>query len=118
MKLLLNVGLARNDGRPDNTILRTVVVLNQCGFLIRQASIQQSDTEPTLVAEVRTERSPESAEFGLWSCAVVLGQDCIAAAQPVFDGGALVGSLHGPGAAKWGAFNPDLFLTLDAKEYA
>lgn len=115
MNLLLNVGLSRNDSRPDNTILRTVAVLNQCGFMIHHASIQYSTTEPTLVAEVRVLR-PATLPFDLYTVAARLAQDCIASAQQI-DGNP-VGALHGPEHAKWGVFNPEFFLLPNAKEYA
>ena len=82
MKLILNVGLARNDGRPDNGLLRTVAVLNQCGFLIEHADVQMSETEQTLVAEVRVIR-PATVDFDLYTAASRLAQDCIAAAYHI-----------------------------------
>jgi hypothetical protein len=116
MKLTLNVGLARNDGRADNGILRTVAVLNQCGFMIDAANVQLSDTEHTLVAVVRVLR-PETLPFDLYTVAARLAQDCIAAAQRDSNGN-LLGGLHGPEFGKWGEFNPEFFLTLNSKEYA
>lgn len=117
MKLHLNIGLDRNDGRAPNTILRTIAVLNQCGFLIYNADVQQSATEHTLCATVQhCNRAPFLA-YDLHNVASRLSQDCIAAAQ-IKTTGRVVGSLHGPECTKWGDFNPQHFLFPHIQESA
>lgn len=66
-------------------------------------TIQQSDTEPTFVAELARPLTDAEA----YSISVALRQDCIA--QRVGD----VGSLHGPRAAKWAPFNPAYFIDFN-----
>ncbi|AOJ69200.1 MULTISPECIES: hypothetical protein [Burkholderia] len=107
MQFHLNIGLARNDGRPDNTILHTVATLNRFGFLIVTADIQQSATEQTLCAAVKyTGRAPTAATHAL---AAELAQDCIAKAEIDWTG-KITGQLVGPQRCEVGAFDSKFFL--------
>ncbi|MBR8006559.1 hypothetical protein [Burkholderia vietnamiensis] len=117
MKLILNVGLARNDGKPDNGVLRTVAVLNRCGFMLVHGEVQQSTTEATLVAEVRYTGMPGMHEHDLYGVCRALAQDCAAMAFVGFDG-IVYGALHGPQADKWGAFDPQYFILPRQTEFA
>ena len=118
MKITLNIGLARNDGKPDNTILRAVAVLNQCGFLIYSADIQMSSTEHTLCATVQHVKHRGFLKFDLHNVASRLGQDCIAAAYIDSLNGKIIGEMHGPEVGKWGKFDSQYFLFPHAKEAA
>jgi len=63
MKTYLYINLARSDGYPDNSALRTAAVLNKHGFLLEAACIQQhlpfsSDSpESVLLAQVSAPRN-------------------------------------------------------------
>ncbi|KVD50577.1 hypothetical protein [Burkholderia ubonensis] len=108
MQFHLNIGLARNDGKPDNTILHTVAVMNRFGFLLVAGDIQQSATEQTLCAAVRY-TGKRDVTHALHALAKELAQDCIA--QATIDWlGKITGLLVGPDAAKWGAFDSKYFL--------
>jgi hypothetical protein len=98
--MLLNIGLARNDGKPDN---RPADVLDFLGARVARHAVHQSDTERTLIVET------VSAVPGavLWELCERTAQDCIARVS----GGS--GELIGPKSELWGAFNPAFFLTLD-----
>lgn len=100
---LLNIGLAAK-GRPNHTPEEALAALRIIGGgrAIR-AEVHPSDTEPTLVVEVR---SPLYAA-ALFAVAASLNQDAIAQFDP-HSGGQLVG----PNASAWGEFDPDQFLTL------
>jgi hypothetical protein len=118
MKLHLNIGLARNDGKADNGLLRTVAVLNQCGFLIYAADVQQSSTEQTLCATVQHVKNYCYLKFDLHNVASRLGQDCIASLEISVTGRLVNGALHGPESAKWGRFDPQYFLFPKVQESA
>jgi hypothetical protein len=118
MKLHLNIGLARNDGKANNGLLRTVAVLNQCGFLIYAADVQQSATEQTLVATVQHVKDACYLKYDLHNVASRLAQDCIAALEVSPTGRLVNGELHGPECAKWGKFDPQYFLFQKVQESA
>ena len=106
MKVTLNIGLARNDGRDDNSAGDTLSVLFAGGWLdkVYQLRIATSETERTLVIQCEAGGGPLG--FGLYPVADSLAQDCIAVRNDDTGEGALLG----PQAAKWGEFNPDYFL--------
>lgn len=108
MQFHLNIGLARNDGKPDNTILHTVATMNRFGLLLVAGDIQQSATEQTLCAAVRYTGKQIVTPL-LHALAKELGQDCIAQASIDWLG-KITGSLVGPNAEKWGAFDSKYFL--------
>ena len=101
---LLNVGLARvHDGHadvmPEDYVTLTVTAV--VPVLAHAAHV--SDTEPTLVLQIERPLPPSE----LHRLAMRLGQEAIAQ----YTNG--VGTLEGPGAAQWGAFDPAQFLMLD-----
>ena len=104
MTTTFNIGLARNDGRPDNSIAVVVSQLLARGLLegVKQIRIADSETERTLVLQAEIFPS----HFEIHRLAGALAQDCIAVRNDATGRGFLVG----PNAAKWGEFNPDYFL--------
>jgi hypothetical protein len=114
-QLIINVGLdvtdaagtVRKSALSERHVVETLRGwIGNNSIFVDQTAIHTSDTESTLVLSVFVaERTPL-----LWfaAAAAELGQDCIA----VFDPSTGVGNLLGPRAEKWGAFNPEFFLTL------
>lgn len=105
MSYTLNIGLARNDGLPDNTLGETLQALSNARLIkhIVTLRVAQSATEQTLIVKLRV---AEVFKSKINLLCELLAQDCIA-----LRGGATnAGSLQGPNAAKWGEFNPDFFL--------
>ena len=108
MGYIINVGLASTTTgviTDDDAI----AAVRAAGFGITFAGFAQSDTERTLIATV-------SAPAGLRGTAIyhsfsaiaeALHQDCIAVFSPSHN----IGSLIGPRAEAWGAFDPARFLT-------
>jgi hypothetical protein len=125
MKLLLNVGLKRNDNAADNTMLRTIAALNRAGFLLHRGEVSDSThpehgTERVLVCCVEYIRPLSEPSFvaGLHStvmqvhlnyAAAQLAQDCIAVAS-IDTWGRVDGLLIGPNSSKWGDFDPQYFI--------
>jgi hypothetical protein len=81
------------------------------GFaLTSRIEVRKSDTEATVVADVRFLGYTSLAlKTSLAAIAQSLGQDCIA----VFDNEGYATGLYGPNAAAWGEFNPEFFLLAD-----
>lgn len=103
MPALVNIGLAVNGGgtiKPHHALaaLRAIG-----GVRTLLARVLQSDSEPTLVAEI----VPPLTATNAYAVADYLKQDAIAQ----WDG--REGSLYGPNAGAWGDFNPAFFVTLD-----
>lgn len=115
MKTIVNIGLARNDGAPDNGILHVVVKLNQLGFLLRAGEIFEvthaNGTERTLVAEVDYTHNAAYLPSAIYHLSEQLAQDCIAVGY-VVDGKVIGGDLFGPKTAEWGTFDPQYFRTI------
>lgn len=106
MSLLLNIGMQTNDGG-SLTPGEIVDAIERTGpGPVLQYEIHESDTEPTLVAEVVNNGGARAAIHRL---AELLRQDCIAAYVPRL----AVGRLIGPGADKWGVFDPARFILVD-----
>lgn len=106
MNLILNIGTARKGTNIGiGTALRD---LASFGFTINKYTVQHSDTEITLVADVDDGDLP-GLDNRVDMLSRLLGQDCIA----VYDTEACEGSLIGPRSDAWGEFNPDFFLLLD-----
>lgn len=108
MPATVNIGLAVNGGHklsPEHAIavLRTVG-----GVAPLRSSVRVSDTEPTLVAELRSPLHASAA----YEVAKRLHQDAIAQ----WDG--REGFLYGPAASAWGEFDPAFFLNLDGSRLA
>lgn len=91
----LNVG-----GKTALTQADALAALRKQGANVKSAVVQQSGTEPTVVARTRWPLSPDQAN----AVSQDLGQDSIAQAGP--EGNAL----FGPQASKWGPFNKGYFL--------
>lgn len=106
---ILNIGLNTTDGAI--TIEEARKTLRAYGFSILREALLESDTEPTLVAEVATGFATTLTVLQLlYQVSEELKQDCIAVYREL-TGGALVG----PRADAWGPFNPEYFLLLDGR---
>lgn len=109
-KLILNIGLNSADGAITPEQARQALAANE--FLIVRDAVLESDTEPTLVAEVTIRNtSPFIFLQLLRRVAEELDQDCIAVYRELTGAGSLIG----PRAAEWGPFNPEYFLLLDGR---
>lgn len=107
---IVNIGLNTADGAI--TIEEARETLRAYGFSILREALLESDTEPTLVAEVATGFATALTVLQLlYQVAEELEQDCIAVYRECTLGGALVG----PRADAWGPFNPEYFLLLDGR---
>lgn len=108
MDVIVNIGLARS-GQSNiaiGTVLREVA---SHGFEVVEHITLESDTEPTVVARLRTVQSWATVQRRVHFLSILLGQDCIA----VYELSLSKGALCGPRAAEWGPFNPDFFLLFD-----
>ena len=105
MSYILNIGLAR-EGKPNLSALEAVVALSCAGIKVLDAKVYDSDSEPTLVAQVSKETFLYTA---VNLVAIGLDQDCIG----IYATEAGIGKLIGPRADKWGEFNPEYFILLD-----
>lgn len=107
---ILNIGLNSPKGAIPAEQARQA--LRAYGFSILREALLESDTEPTLVAEVATGfATPLTVLQLLYQVSEELKQDCIAVYREYTLGGALIG----PRAAEWGPFNPEYFLLLDGR---
>lgn len=118
MKTLINLGLAVS-GAHAHTAEQALVALARERISVIRHETFMSDTELTLVAEIDLPAVPDtrhplaSGDYGaLYRVAQRLQQDCIA----VYDETLQRGQLVGPGATKWGTFNPSFFLNLDGSK--
>lgn len=101
---LVNIGLDRShDGNVDTLPAEHALKVLADEVPVLAWAVRQSMSEPTLVAAIQHPLAPKQAH----ALACRLGQECIA----VLNNGQ--GSLHGPGAIQWGAFNARMFLLLD-----
>lgn len=107
MNPILNIGLNSNKGGKI-PVSRALRELRANGASVVRHTLVQSDSEPTLVAELVHPLGPATLHY----VSELLEQDCVAYVGP--EGGAL----HGPDAAKWGAFNPQFFFTLAGERLA
>ena len=118
MKTILNIGLARNDGAPDNGVLHVVVKLNQFGFRLKAGEVHEVThalgTERTLVVEVHPRNDTRTTRASVYRLSVELAQDCIAVGYVDDQGNVIDGELVGPNAVDWGTFDPDYFVKLSA----
>lgn len=116
MIYVLNIGLAR-EGKSNvgtGTALRELLNLERMSANdeLIDYSVQQSETETTVVAIVDIRGNPADVLTKVFRLSQVLEQDCIAMYNLVTKEGALVG----PRAGKWGAFNPEFFLLPDGSK--
>lgn len=109
VKFTLNIGLnSASAGTITAELARQILIANE--FLIVRDTVLESDTEPTLVAEVTSLNvNPRIILQLLYRVAEDLDQDCIAVYRELTGGGSLVG----PRASEWGTFNPEFFFQLD-----
>ncbi len=105
---ILNIGLNSETDGPI-TPARALAALMANDIRIESDVVLNSDTEPTLVATVTMYDFPALCWRKLHQVANDLHQDCIAAWNPE----SMKGALIGPRAAKWGDFNPALFIMPD-----
>lgn len=108
---ILNIGLNTAGGAI--AIEEARKALRAYGFSILREALLESDTEPTLVAEVATGFATTTLTVLqlLYQVSEELEQDCIAVYREYALGGVLVG----PRADAWGPFNPEYFLLLDGR---
>lgn len=118
MELIVNIGL--NTARGGRiTAAEAVAYLRDNGFDVTNHTIHVSDTEPTLVAEVKWPHqfSPMMARAmigAIYEVATNCEQEAIAVYRPMTDGGSLIG----PGATKWGAFDKSRFIDCSGNTLA
>lgn len=115
MRLLLNIGLQVGAAQTLAAhVVREILIAND--FILHgEGKVFESDTEPTPVIGVDAPpRIAGSAARNPRQTAVDLGQDCVAVVNPLNGFGTLVG----PKAAEWGAFNPALFILPNGKRLA
>lgn len=114
MKTILNIGLARNDGAPDNGVLRVVASLNEYGFKIVSGEVHEvtheKGVERTLVVAVAYQHHEQYIPAALNSLSRHLAQDCIAIGYVDDNDSIRGGDLYGPLAAEWAPFNPAYFV--------
>lgn len=110
-QLMLNVGLAIGNTGQSNTLAQVVQAAERAGLTIDALAVHTSTTEPTVVARVTTNDTPDRVCWLVNQMAVALAQDCIAIHW--LGQGYPAGSLVGPAADLWGSFDPTFFITLD-----
>jgi thioredoxin reductase len=103
MPPVMNIGLATNDGK-GITPEEAIKTLESHGLKVTRTSIKQSGTEPTLVASLDRDPTPEEAH----SISASLNQEAVAVRHANGQG-----ELYGPRADNWKPFNPDYFLDHD-----
>lgn len=114
MAYTLNIGLARNDGLPDNRLVQVLYELDHHYISSRIIGLRTSQPLGTTTVEDWTEKTlivqldGGITDFCLTAFCIDLAQDCIAIRNDETGEGRLVG----PNAEKWGAFNPDFFLEV------
>lgn len=107
MNPILNVGLHSNKGG-NISVTRALRELRANAVDVASYRVIQSDSEPTLVAELVRPVGPATLYFVSES----LEQDCVAYVD------SKGGALHGPLASNWGEFNPHYFFTPSGKRLA
>lgn len=120
MTIVLNIGLARNDGQPNHTQLDVINELTRSGLPVQVCTIVQSNTEPTAVVRLQRSgvlrHSASSLRHTLHLVSCFLHQDCIAMYSASVAG--TDGHLVGPKAKEWGEFNRAFFLLEDGRPLA
>jgi hypothetical protein len=109
---IVNIGLNTADSSNVVAVELARQILNANDFLINKETVLESDSEPTLVAEVSSLNENPLLIVQLFNrVAEDLDQDCIAVYREKTNGGALIG----PRAKKWGAFNREYFFLPNGK---
>lgn len=128
-RYILNIGLLESsilgDGGAISAAGAIETVRDLVGMLwdgnaaVAAHAVHQSDTEPTLVVEVRT-TGPAISRMAMLGdlLAVRLRQEAVACAALLPSGAVAYGFLRGPLAARWGEFVPEFFLLLDGRRAA
>lgn len=107
--MILNIGMNTNDGR-GITLAQINAALSLANARVVKGAVRRSDSEPTYVVEL----SDALTEGSVFALAEILEQDAIA----VWDMVSETGQLIGPGAASWGAFDPERFLLVSGARLA
>jgi hypothetical protein len=107
MRNLINIGLHSNRGGLIS-VPRALTQIRRLGGRVQRYTVHESDSEPTLVAELAEGIAGDALE----ALSEALEQDCVAYVD------SLGGALYGPKADQWGPFNPAFFLTLDGERLA
>ncbi len=110
-QLMLNVGLAIGNTGQTNTLTQVVQAAERAGLTIDALAVHASSTEPTVVIRASTTQAPNVVADAVHGMALTLAQDCIAVHWLGL--GYAAGSLVGPAADLWGAFDPSYFILLD-----
>ena len=107
--ITLNIGLARNDGAPDNSLGKTLATLTASMPYdsIVDVRTAQSSTERTLVVLCKETSLIRIHRTALMYLCEQLAQDCVALSDAPG-----LGELIGPNAKKWGSFDPDYFINF------
>ena len=104
---VLNIGLAV-EGKKNHKPAHGLNALKLAGLNVISHNVLQSDSEPTLVANVHHEGNINPHALGVSNA---LDQDCIGVYNTKTKKGELIGSR----AKKWGEFNPDYFFLHNGK---
>jgi len=128
-RYMLNIGLHEssiigNGGRikashaAQTVTHATLSMFNFTAEKWRQA-VHNSDTEPTLVCEIRTE-TPDFGRVRMLAEVLCsrLKQEAVAVARLDDNGNVKHGALCGPMAERWGRFNPEYFIMLNGQRAA
>ena len=128
-RYMLNVGLLESkvmaDGRAISaagalTIVRDMVEsIFDGSAVVMSHAVHTSDSEPTLVVEIRT-AGPRVGRMAMLAEILCsrLRQEAIAFAALLPSGAVSYGMLRGPMAHRWGDFNPEFFLLLNGERAA
>lgn len=113
--MLINIGLARADGKPDLAPTAVTAALRRHHVPVRDAAVHTSDTERTLVVRTPDDAATMAVVYAqMPRVAEQLEQEAIAIYSPVLAAGRLVG----PQADRWGPFDATRFLLLDGSTLA
>jgi hypothetical protein len=104
----MNIGLANPFTGGYNTVEQTLSKALQFVSGVQQVRISTDGDEPTVIIHYAYHTGNVAV------LATALDQDCIA----VYDFHIMAGSLIGDKADQWGAFNPEYFQFITAREYA
>lgn len=111
MNTILNIGLARNDGAPDNGVLRVVASLNEYGFKILGGEVHEvthgKGVERTLIVPVKYKfNNLVSLAQSITALSNLLAQDFITVGRAIGDT-LFGGDNYGPHAVP---FDPSFFV--------
>ena len=107
----LNIGLEVGQTGTFNSVAATAFAIERMGYTIEALRVVESDTEPTIVAQVDPGSWVSLAQA--YRLSQALGQQAIVVLLE--DGEDRAGHVVGPGSEAWGDFRPDLFFGLDGR---